>query len=127
MRLTKVSMPGSMGDAGAVSQARTSGDPSLYTPRLGSSVATTTERDAVNVKEKVLLALETDRENEDKEMRRWADAVHRYDTDLLFQQEQGFEPNALTVESRAAAKTAYERAKEAKHLYTVAVNAVRDA
>jgi len=118
-------MPGSIRDAGAVTQARTSGDPSLDTPRLGSSVSTTTGRDAVNVKEKVLLALETDRDNEDKEMKRWADAVHRYDADLLFQAEQGFEPKALTVESRAAAKAAYERAREGKHLYTVAINAVQ--
>lgn len=79
------------------------------------------------VKEKVLLLLEHDRDEAEREVMRWADAVHRYDADLLFNEEQGFAANPRTLESRAAAKSAQDKARETKRLYNVAINAVRRA
>lgn len=81
----------------------------------------------MNTKEKILLALEQDIKNAELDMRRWSDAVKQYNADLLYQEEQGFEPNQLTIQSRAAAKTALDRARETRRLYRVAVEAVRKA
>jgi len=110
-----------------VPQARPSGDPASHLPEAGS-LLNLPEGDAVKkTKEKILLALEQDVVNAEMDMARWQDAVKRYNADLLFQEEQGFTPNALTIESRAAAKEALDRAKETRRLYTVAVDAVRKA
>jgi hypothetical protein len=85
------------------------------------------EGDAVNAKEKVLLLLEHDRDDADKDLKRWSDAYQRYAADLLFSEEQGFPVNLRTVTSRNLAKEEMARARETKRLYTIAINAVRKA
>jgi hypothetical protein len=80
-----------------------------------------------NVKQKVLMLLEHDRDEADKELKRWNDAVQRYDADLLFVAEQGFPTNVRTVSSRNLAKEEAARARETKRLYTIAINAVKRA
>jgi alpha-L-fucosidase len=80
-----------------------------------------------NVKQKVLIVLEHEQDNADKELKRWNDAVKRYDADLLFVAEQGFPTNVRTVSSRNLAKEEAGRARETKRLYTIAINAVKRA
>lgn len=81
----------------------------------------------MNAKDKVLLLLEHDRTDAEKNMKRWADAVHRYDADLLFNEERALPTNIATVSSRNLAKEELAAARETKRLYTIAINAVRKA
>lgn len=81
----------------------------------------------MKAKEKVLLLLEHDRDDAEKTMKRWSDAVNRYDADLLFNQEKDLPVNMATVSSRNIAKEELANARETRRLYTIAINAVRKA
>lgn len=81
----------------------------------------------MKAKEKVLLLLEHQRDDAATNMKRWADTVHRYDADLLFNQERDLPVNMATVSSRNIAKEELAAARETKRLYTIAINAVRKA
>jgi hypothetical protein len=93
----------------------------------GQGYADAGRRYAVKAKEKVLLLLEHDRDDADKTVKRWSDAVNRYDADLLFNQEKDLPVNMATVSSRNIAKEELANARETKRLYTIAINAVRKA
>jgi hypothetical protein len=80
-----------------------------------------------NAKQKVLMLLEHDRDEAEREQKKWAGAVQQYESDLLFAAEQGFPVNVRTVSSRNLAKEEAARARETKRLYMVAINAVKRA
>ncbi len=78
-------------------------------------------------KEKVLMLLEHDKDEAEKEQKKWSTSYQRYVSDLLFAEEQGFPLNIRTVSSRNLAKEEMAKARETKRLYTVAINCVRKA
>lgn len=78
-------------------------------------------------KQKIIMLLEQDRENAEKDMKRWSASYHTYDADILFAAENNYPVNLRAVSSRALAKEELAKARETKRLYTVAINAVRRA
>lgn len=81
----------------------------------------------MKAKEKVLMLLTHDRDEADKEMKKWAAAYHRYDADIILNADANLPVNLRTVSSRNLAKEELEKARETKRLYAVAIAAVRKA
>ncbi len=81
----------------------------------------------MNAKGKVLMLLEHDRDEADKNMKRWAASYQPYEADLLFNSENDLPLNLRTVSSRNIAKEEMAKARETKRLYGIAIDAVRKA
>lgn len=93
----------------------------MYAVLTGKEIAVTTP------KEKILLALETDRASAEKDMRRWSAAYRRYEADIILNADADLPVNLRTVSSRNLAKDELDNAREAKRLYGIAIAAVRKA
>lgn len=78
-------------------------------------------------KEKVLMLLEHDMDDAEKDYKRWSHSYQRYAADLLFNEENNLPLNLRSVASRNLAKDEMARARETKRLYGIAIDAVRRA
>lgn len=81
----------------------------------------------MNTKEKVLLLLEHDRAEAEKDIKKWAAAVNQYDADIILNADADLPVNLRTISSRNLAKEELAKSRERKRLYTVAIAAVRKA
>jgi hypothetical protein len=73
------------------------------------------------------MLLEHDRDEADKDQKRWSSAYQRYAADLLFNEENDLPLNIRTVSSRNLARDEMAKARETKRLFDIAINAVRRA
>lgn len=100
-------------------------DPRPIGPGFFCIRAVPTKGVAVNAKDKILRALQTDLDNAEREIKRWGRVHSRYVADMILDSDAGRPVNLRTASSRSLAKEELDAARESRRLYRLAIAAVR--